>query len=87
DNHVNRPGFIAGCLRDAVTAAGLKSKDPGSWTTEDERNMIAQYLKIRQTYRSKHSGPMTDARKRSDRTKKYLTKGIISDERGSYEFE
>ena len=86
DNHVNRPGFIAGCLRDAVTAAGLKSKEPASWNTDDERAMITHYLKIRQTYRSKHSSPMTDAKKRGDRTKKYLTKGIISDKRGSYEF-
>lgn len=86
DNHVNRPAFVAGCLSEAVLAAGLANSDPKDWSTADERKVIAHYLKIRQTYRSSETGPMTDAENRGERTKAYLTSGRISDQRGSFEF-
>lgn len=86
DNHVNRPAFIAGCLSDAVSAAGLAHKHPKDWSTADERRMIDRYLAIRQTYRSAETGPMTDAYNRGERTRGYLAKGILSEERGSFEF-
>lgn len=84
DNHVNRPGYIKSCLTRAVSQAGLVSKAPGKWTTADEANMIARYVKIRETY---GKTPMTDARKRAQVTKRYLTKGIISAKRGSFKFK
>ena len=81
DNHVNRPGYIKSCLTKAMDAAGLKGSDPKKWTTDHERKLIAQYLRIRANY-GKY--PMTHADKRAAVTKKYLRKGIISDARGSF---
>ncbi len=81
DNHVNRPGYIKNCLRDAMKAAGLAASDPKTWGTDQERTVIKHYLRIRETY---GRSPMTDARKRAQVTKRYLTKGIISDKRGSF---
>jgi peptidoglycan hydrolase-like protein with peptidoglycan-binding domain len=81
DNHVNRPGYVRSCLTRAVTAAGLSDVDPNNWETADERVVIANYLDIRRTH---GSSPMTDAAKRARVTKKYLTRGVISDERGSF---
>lgn len=86
DNHVNRPAFVAGCLSEAVSAAGLTNKDPEDWSTGDERTMIEHYLVIRQTNRSETTGPMTDARARGERTQNYLNRGLISDRRGSFRF-
>ena len=86
DNHVNRPAFVAGCLSDAVSDAGLANKVPKDWSTRDERRMIERYLVIRQTYRSETTGPMTDARERGERTKNYLNRGLITDRRGSFGF-
>ncbi len=86
DNHVNRPAFIADCLSEAVLAAGLTHKHPKDWSTGDECRMIDRYLVIRQTYRSPEAGPMTDAYNRGERTRDYLAKGVISEERGSFEF-
>ena len=83
DNHVNRPGYIKGCLTMAMNAVGLKNTDPVDWTTADERKLIDRYVAIRETY---GNSPMTDARKRARVTKRYLAKGIISGERHSFEF-
>lgn len=79
DNHVNRPGYIKPCLEKAFYE--LEAGDPGFWTTDDEREFINRYLKIREAY-GKY--PMTDAAKRAEVTKKYLDKGTISDERNSF---
>ncbi|VEN73439.1 hypothetical protein EPICR_170056 [Candidatus Desulfarcum epimagneticum] len=57
--------------------------DPEKWTTDEERKLTGAYLKIRETY-GKY--PMTDAGKRAEVTRKHLTEGIISDERGSFVF-
>ena len=81
DNHVNRPAYIAPCLTKAMNAAGLAGTDPKTWQTPEERALIAKYLVIRRTH---GRSPMTDAAKRAKVTKKYLTKGIISDARGSF---
>ncbi|MEM7058415.1 MAG: peptidoglycan-binding domain-containing protein [Pseudomonadota bacterium] len=83
DNHVNRPAYIKGCLRDGMNAAGLGGSDPKSWGTEQERAVIKQYLRVRESY---GKSPMTDAKKRAQVTKRYLTKGIISDARGSFKY-
>jgi hypothetical protein len=81
DNHVNRPGYIKKCLEQALEETGLT--EPENWTTDEERQLIEAYLKIRESY-GKY--PMTDAAKRAAVTKKYLDQGVISDERGSFEF-
>jgi peptidoglycan hydrolase-like protein with peptidoglycan-binding domain len=81
DNHVNRPGYIKPCLEKAMDQTGLSS--PQNWGTAAERRLIQAYLKIRETH---GRYPMTHAAKRAEVTKKYLDKGIISDERGSFRF-
>jgi peptidoglycan hydrolase-like protein with peptidoglycan-binding domain len=81
DNHVNRPGYVKPCLVMAMSLADLG--DPADWGTDEERELIKQYLKVRATF---GKSPMTDAVKRADVTKKYLDKGIISDERDSFQF-
>jgi hypothetical protein len=79
DNHVNRPAYVKSCLSKALKQTGLRN--PARWSTADERKLIDAYLKIRVTY---GRSPMTDAEKRARVTKKYLTKGTISDRRGSF---
>lgn len=81
DNHVNRPSYIKPCLEKAMDQSGLA--DPQNWDTAEERQLIDTYLKIRETH---GPCPMTDAAKRAAVTKKYLDRGIISDERGSFQF-
>lgn len=81
DNHVNRPGYIKPCVRNAMTQTGLT--DPTNWTTAEEMKVIDAYIKIRATY---GSSPMTHANNRAATTKKYLNNGTISKERGSFEF-
>lgn len=81
DNHVNRPAYIKPCLEKAVDQTGLAN--PQNWDTADERKLIEAYLEIRKTH---GRNPMTDAAKRAAVTKKYLDSGIISDERGSFQY-
>ncbi|MCK5102996.1 MAG: hypothetical protein KAR17_09275, partial [Cyclobacteriaceae bacterium] len=81
DNHVNRPAYVKPCIEKAMSQANLKK--PQNWGTAEERKLISAYLKIRETY-GKY--PMTDADRRADVTKKYLDKGIISDEKGSFKY-
>ncbi|MDA0652564.1 MAG: hypothetical protein O3C49_04705, partial [Proteobacteria bacterium] len=76
DQHVNRPAHVKTCLEQALKQTGLTN--PRGWGTAEERMLIESYLKIRATT------SMTDPEKRARVTKKYLTKGIISDERGSF---
>jgi peptidoglycan hydrolase-like protein with peptidoglycan-binding domain len=82
DNHVNRPGYIKPCLEKAMDQTGLTS--PQNWGSAAERRLINAYLTIRETH---GRYPMTDAAKRAAATKKYLDYGIISDERGSFQFD
>jgi hypothetical protein len=81
DNHVNRPGYIKPCLEKAMDQTGLKS--PQNWGTAAESRLINAYLNIRETH---GRYPMTHAAKRAAVTKKYLDSGIISDERGSFQY-
>ena len=81
DNHVNRPGYVKPCLDKALAQTGLAN--PQNWDTADERKLIGAYLAIRE----KHGRyPMTDAAKRAAVTRRYLDDGIISDERGSFQY-
>jgi len=79
DNHVNRPGYVRSCITKAMQETGLRN--PIDWTTSDEQQLIDAYLRIRLNY---GKTPMTHASKRASVTKKYLDKGIISKERGSF---
>jgi peptidoglycan hydrolase-like protein with peptidoglycan-binding domain len=81
DNHVNRPAYVKPCLEKAMDQAGLG--DPRNWDTAAERKLIKAYLIIRETH---GRNPMTDAAKRAAVTKRYLDEGIISDERGSFQY-
>lgn len=81
DNHVNRPGYVAPCLAQAMTLAGLA--EPDKWETAQEERLLDEYIKTRATYG--HS-PMTDADKRAAVIKKYLDNGTISGVRGSFQY-
>ena len=40
DNHVNRPGYLTGCLATALEKAGLP--EPGDWGDDEEKELIYQ---------------------------------------------
>jgi len=84
DNHVNRPAYVKPCIEQAMQQTGLTQ--PFSWTTSEERRVLSAYLSVRETYSHGSAGPMTDARKRAESTRRYLTQGVISEERGSFRF-
>jgi hypothetical protein len=81
DNHVNRPGYLRSCVETAFM--GVNLGDPAGWGTKEEMRLLEAYLKVRTVY---GEAPMTDADKRAVVTKKYLEKGIISAERGSFHY-
>lgn len=81
DNHVNRPGYIAGCLGKALTNTGLTN--PTEWGAREEMKLIDEYINVRATY---GKNPMTYANKRAEVTKKYLDKGFISADRGTFKW-
>lgn len=76
DQNVNRPNDVYSCTRDAVNATGLANK---TLTTADERKLLASYINIR------NRTSMHDPNGRANRTRAFLTKGIISDERLSFQ--
>lgn len=78
DHHVNRPAHPRKHLAIAISQVGLSAKDPATWTTDDEKKVIAQYLVVRA------GSSMTSPKKRAATTKKYLDAGKLSDERGSF---
>jgi hypothetical protein len=80
DNHVNRPGYVKSCVEAALKQVNLG--DPAGWGTQEEMQLIREYLKVRAVY---GQPPMTDADKRAAVTKNYLDQGIISAERGSFQ--
>jgi hypothetical protein len=55
--------------------------DPETWGDDEEKELIRQYLQIRETY---GKSPMTHASKRAEVTAAYLKNDIISDARGSF---
>jgi LysM repeat protein len=81
DNHVNRPGYVYPCVASAIQDCGLDPLSVESWSTDDEREVLAAYLKTRETYGRR---PMTDARQRGEVTRFYLEKGLVSDARDSF---
>ncbi len=79
DNHVNRPGYVAKCMLEGYKNSGLQFSD--QWDTDEEQLLIEAYLKVRKDF---GKFPMTDAVKRANVTKKYVKKGLLSEERGSF---
>lgn len=79
DNHVNRPGYIKGCLKSAL--GEMQNNTPNSWTTSDEGKFLEAYLEIRKSY---GNTPMTEAEKRAAVTKNYVDSGTISAARNSF---
>ncbi|HEB59788.1 MAG TPA: LysM domain-containing protein [Gammaproteobacteria bacterium] len=81
DNHVNRPGYVDKCVAAALAQLGLSAAQLDGADTETERQLLAAYLQIRETF---GASPMTDARKRAAVTTRYLDEGILSDARDSF---
>jgi hypothetical protein len=81
DNHVNRPGYLRGCVAAALERSNLTAEEMARGGDEEERLVIKNYLDVRQTY---GRNPMTDARQRASVTRGYVVDGIISDGRGSF---
>ncbi len=81
DNHVNRPGYVRGCVSAALEHSNLTAEEMTRGGDEEEQLLIKNYLDIRQTY---GKSPMTDARQRAAVTRGYVVDGIISDSRGSF---
>ena len=81
DNHVNRPGYLHGCVAAALERSNLTAAEVVRGGDEEEQLVIKNYLDIRQTY---GKNPMTDARQRASVTRGYVVDGIISDGRGSF---
>ena len=80
DNHVNRPGYVHGCMAEALTRSHLSAKELLRGGDEEEQLVLKNYLDVRETY-GKY--PMTDARQRASVTRGYVVDGIISASRGS----
>ena len=81
DNHVNRPGYVRGCVAEALDRSSLTAADMVGGGDEEERLVIRNYLDVRETY---GKWPMTDARQRAIVTRGYVADGIISANRGSF---
>jgi peptidoglycan hydrolase-like protein with peptidoglycan-binding domain len=81
DNHVNRPGYVKPCIRNAMQQTGLMN--PDTWSDADELRVIKAYIKIRATY---GGSPMTHANNRAAVTKKYVNNGTISTSRNSFKY-
>ncbi len=81
DNHVNRPGYVKSCIRNAMQQTGLMN--PDTWSDADELRVIKAYIKIRATY---GGSPMTHANNRAAVTKKYVNNGTISSSRNSFKY-
>ena len=81
DNHVNRPGYLRGCVAAALERSNLTADKMALGGDEEEQLVVKNYLDIRQTY-GKY--PMTDARQRASVSRGYVVDGIISDSRGSF---
>lgn len=84
DNHVNLPALPKECIEAAMTKTGLTN--PTDWTTTEERRVLETYLELRPTFTWKGHGPMFDAKKRGETTRKYVKAGLISDERNSFQY-
>ncbi|WP_213980859.1 N-acetylmuramoyl-L-alanine amidase [Sphingomonas sp. dw_22] len=82
DEHTNRPGHVPGTLKLGLQALfGDSPPDPSTWSTSDERRLIAAYLQARH---ARTTSKMTDSEARADRIAKLAEQGRLSDARGSF---
>jgi SH3 domain-containing protein len=79
DQHVNRPGHVPQTLAQAIAKLQGAPADPGAWTDAIERKLCDLYLQCRT------STSMTDSQKRGDAIRRGVTRGVISDRRGSFQ--
>ncbi len=86
DHHVNRPGHLMSyaigkkdIVGQALKKAGLADSKPHTWTTAEEKRLIEAYLPLR------YASSMTHGQQRAQKIKGYLDKGLLSDERFSYQ--
>jgi LysM repeat protein len=80
DNHVNRPGYVIGCVAAALERSNLSAEELYRGGDGEEQLVIKNYLDVRESY---GRYPMTDARQRAAVTRGYVVDGIISASRGS----
>lgn len=80
DQHVNRPGYVTGSLEAALRRSGLGN--PSRWGNDEEQRLLEHYLTVREDY---GRSPMTHANQRAQVTRRYVERGIISAERGSFQ--
>lgn len=81
DNHVNRPGYLYGCVASAIEKSGLTFSQLKNGGNAEELRVLNKYLELRVTY-GRH--PMTDSEARAAITKKFLDSGLISAAKGSF---
>jgi hypothetical protein len=80
DNHVNRPGYVYGCVAEALNRSNLSAEELSRGGDDEEQLVNKNYLDVRETY---GRYPMTDARQRASVTRGYVVDGIIAAGRGS----
>jgi hypothetical protein len=81
DNHVNRPGYVTGCVAEAIKRSNFEYNEFANGGNDMEDTTLQNYISVRETY-GKY--PMTDAIRRADATRRYLDDGTISAEKGSF---
>lgn len=83
DNHVNRPAWVGKCVAQAMQRTGLTS-GPENWSTQEERRLIDEYLRVRVNYSENGYSPMTNASGRAQKIALALRSGDLSDHRLSF---
>jgi len=80
DQHINRPGHVPKTLVEALSylKSTLGKKDPKTWTTADEKQLVARYI----LRRAKTS--MTNSSGRAKAIGEAVKAGNLSDKRGSF---
>ncbi len=79
DQHVNRPGHVPKTLAAAVAELPKKlAAKPGGWKDKHERDLLERYLELRA------ATTMTDSDKRAQVVLDAVSRGVISNRRGSF---
>jgi len=79
DQHVNRPGHVPKTLAAAVAELPKRlAAKPGAWKDKQERDLLERYLELRA------ATSMTASDKRAQVVLDAVSRGVISDRRGSF---
>jgi hypothetical protein len=79
DQHVNRPGHVPKTLAAAIAKLPKRqAARPAAWSDKTERAVLERYLELRA------ATTMTDSDKRAQVVLDAVTRGVISDRRGSF---